>query len=147
MSNKDKEAMLAMLAKRKGKAEELDILDNKQEKEKVILKASKKDSTRDRIDSDTVEIKKDTSSKEPKKRAKKTTEIKPTCQCEICGKDIFSEPRKIDFNMVTGMAEYWRDSRRYIKSCDDCCKELNKVIDNWVLGKNPNLCKFNKEGL
>lgn len=147
MSNKDKEAMLAMLAKRKGKTEEIDILDNKQEKEKVILKASKKDSTRDRIDSNAVEIKKDTSSKEPKKRTKKTTEIKPTCQCEICGKDIFSEPRKIDFNMVTGMAEYWRNSRRYIKSCDDCCKELNKIIDDWLLDKNPNLCKFNKEGL
>lgn len=142
MSNKDKEAMLAMLAKRKGKAEELDILDKEE-----VKKISEKDSKRSVVEPKNSEVKKDIEGKEPKKRAKKTTEIKPTCQCEICGKDIFSEPRKIDFNMVTGMAEYWRDSRRYIKSCDDCCKELNKVIDDWVLGKNPNLCKFNKEGL
>ena len=142
MSNKDKEAMLAMLAKKKGKAEELDILDKEE-----VKKVSEKDSKRSVVESKDSEAKKDIEVKEPKKRAKKTTEIKPTYQCEICGKDIFSEPRKIDFNILTGMAEYWRDSRRYIKSCGDCCKELNKVIDDWLLDKNPNLCKFNKERL
>lgn len=141
MPNKDKEAMLAMLAKKKGKAEELDILDKEE-----VKKVSEKDSKRSVVESKDSEVKKDIEVKEPKK-AKKETEIKPTCQCEICGKDIFSEPRKIDFNILTGMAEYWRSSRRYIKSCEDCCKELNKVIDDWLLDKNPNLCKFNKERL
>lgn len=141
MPNKDKEAMLAMLAKKKGKAEELDILDKEE-----VKKVSEKDSKRSVVESKDSEVKKDIEVKEPKK-AKKGTEIKPTCQCEICGKDIFSEPRKIDFNILTGMAEYWRSSRRYIKSCGDCCEELNKVIDDWLLDKNPNLCKFNKERL
>lgn len=141
MPNKDKEAMLAMLAKKKGKAEELDILDKEE-----VKKISEKDSKRSVVEPKDSKVKKDIKVKEPKK-AKKETKIKPTCQCDICGEDIFSEPRKIDFNMVTGMAEYWRDSRRYIKSCDDCCKELNKVIDDWLLDKNPNLCKFNKERL
>ena len=141
MPNKDKEAMLAMLAKKKGKAEELDILDKED-----VKKVSEKDSKISVVESKDSEVKKDIEVKEPKK-AKKGTEIKPTCQCEICGKDIFSEPRKIDFNILTGMAEYWRSSRRYIKSCGDCCEELNKVIDDWLLDKNPNLCKFNKERL
>lgn len=141
MPNKDKEAMLAMLAKKKGKAEELDILDKEE-----VKKVSEKDSKISVVESKDSEVKKDIEVKEPKK-AKKGTEIKPTCQCEICGKDIFSDPRKIDFNILTGMAEYWRSSRRYIKSCEDCCKELNKVIDDWLLDKNPNLCKFNKERL
>ena len=141
MPNKDKEAMLAMLAKKKGKAEELDILDKED-----VKKVSEKDSKISVVESKDSGVKKDIEVKEPKK-AKKETEIKPTCQCEICGKDIFSEPRKIDFNILTGMAEYWRSSRRYIKSCGDCCEELNKVIDDWLLDKNPNLCKFNKERL
>ena len=141
MSNKDKEAILAMLAKKKGKAEELDILDKEE-----VKKVSEKDSKRSVVESKDSEVKKDISVKKPKK-TKKETEIKPTCQCEICGKDIFSDPRKIDVNILTGMAEYWRSSRRYIKSCGDCCKELNKVIDDWLLDKNPNLCKFNKERL
>ena len=141
MPNKDKEAMLAMLAKKKGKAEELDILDKED-----VKKVSEKDSKISVVESKDSEVKKDIEVKKPKK-AKKGTEIKPTCQCEICGKDIFSEPRKIDFNILTGMAEYWRNSKRYIKSCEDCCKELNKVIDDWLLHKNPNLCKFNKERL
>ena len=141
MPNKDKEAMLAMLAKKKGKAEELDILDKEE-----VKKVSEKDSKISVVESKDSEVKKDIEVKKPKK-AKKEMEIKPTCQCEICGKDIFSEPRKIDFNILTGMAEYWRNSKRYIKSCEDCCKELNKVIDDWLLNKNPNLCKFNKERL
>lgn len=141
MPNKDKEAMLAMLAKKKGKAEELDILDKED-----VKKVSEKDSKISVVESKDSEVKKDIEVKKPKK-AKKETEIKPTCQCEICGKDIFGDPRKIDVNILTGMAEYWRSSRRYIKSCEDCCKELNKVIDDWLLDKNPNLCKFNKERL
>lgn len=141
MSNKDKEAMLAMLAKKKGKAEELDILDKEE-----VKKVSKKNSNRAVVEPKDFGVKKDIEVKEPKK-VKKETKIKPTCQCEICGKDIFSDPMKIDVNILTGMAEYWRSSKRYIKSCGDCCKELNKVIDDWLLDKNPNLCKFNKERL
>ena len=141
MPNKDKEAMLAMLAKKKGKAEELDILDKED-----VKKVSEKDSKISVVESKDSGVKKDIEVKKPKK-AKKEMEIKPTCQCEICGKDIFSDPRKIDVNILTGMAEYWRSSRRYIKSCGDCCEELNKVIDDWLLDKNPNLCKFNKERL
>ena len=69
--------------------------------------------------------------------------------CERCGKEIFSEPRKIDTNMLTGMADYYRESRRYVRLCDECCKELSKIVDEWLWmedkGGNMELRKFELE--
>ena len=72
-----------------------------------------------------------------------------TITCERCGKEIFSEPRKIDTNMLTGMADYYRESRRYVRLCDACCKELSKIVDEWLWmeekGGNVELRKFGVE--
>ena len=72
-----------------------------------------------------------------------------TITCERCGKEIFSEPRKIDTNIVTGMADYYRESKRYVRLCDECCKELSKIVDEWLWmeskGGNEELRKFEIE--
>lgn len=81
---------------------------------------------------------------ENKKRKNKNKENK--ILCERCGKEIYSEPRKIDTNMLTGMADYYRESRRYVRLCDECCKELSKIVDEWLWmkekGGNEELRKF-----
>ena len=81
---------------------------------------------------------------ETKKRKNKNKENK--ILCERCGKEIYSEPRKIDTNMLTGMADYYRESRRYVRLCDECCKELSEIVDEWLWmkekGGNEELRKF-----
>lgn len=93
---------------------------------------------------------------EPKKIKEKSKENKiknksknNSITCERCGKEIFSEPRKIDTNMLTGMADYYRESRRYVRLCGECCKELSKIVDEWLWmenkGGNEGLRKFELE--
>lgn len=66
--------------------------------------------------------------------------------CQRCGATIYCEPRKIDTNLITGMADYYRTAVRYVKLCDRCCKELSALIDGWLLdadkGGNPELNKW-----
>lgn len=53
--------------------------------------------------------------------------------CERCGSEIKCEPRRIDTNMLTGMADYYRATPRYVKLCNNCCKELNQIVEQWLL--------------
>lgn len=68
--------------------------------------------------------------------------------CERCGKTIFCEPRRIDTNILSGMADYYRSSPRYVQLCTKCCKELSDIIEKWLTdessGGNSELCKYNK---
>lgn len=76
------------------------------------------------------------------KKEKQKTKI---C-CERCGKKIYCEPRKIDTNVLTGMADYYRQARRRIVLCDNCCKALSELVDNFLIdvnqGGNEELKKF-----
>lgn len=87
--------------------------------------------------------------KNSNKSSNKNKSKNNTIICERCGKEIFSEPRKIDTNIVTGMADYHRESRRYVRLCDECCKELSKIVDEWLWmeskGGNEELRKFGIE--
>ena len=87
--------------------------------------------------------------KNSNKSSNKNKSKNNTITCERCGKEIFSEPRKIDTNILTGMADYYRESKRYVRLCDECCKELSKIVDEWLWmedkGGNMELRKFELE--
>ena len=81
-------------------------------------------------------------SKEPKKGHKPT--IDKYNHCERCGAVVKCEPFKADLNVLTGRADYHRQSPRYVKLCSKCSMELNNLVDKWFIdggGKN----KFDRE--
>ena len=77
-----------------------------------------------------------------KGRAKKSS----LPQCERCGAEIPGDPLKLDTNLLTGKADYHRESRRYVRLCNKCSCELSELVDRWlwdkVEGGNPELRKF-----
>lgn len=81
-------------------------------------------------------------SKEPKKGRKPTTD--KYNHCERCGAVVMHEPWKADLNVLTGRADYHRQSPRYIKLCSKCSMELSNLVDKWFIdggGKS----KFDRE--
>lgn len=67
-------------------------------------------------------------------------------QCERCGAEIPGDPLKLDTNLLTGKADYHRESKRYIRLCNKCSSELSELVDRWLWdrrkGGNPELRKF-----
>ena len=64
--------------------------------------------------------------------------------CERCYAVVKCEPFRADLNVLTGRADYHRQSPRYVKLCSKCSMELSNLVDNWFIdggGKS----KFNKE--
>ena len=57
-------------------------------------------------------------------------------KCERCSSPIYCEARKIDTNAITGMADYYRTSVRYVRLCDKCCRELSGIVDKWLSDPN-----------
>ena len=81
-------------------------------------------------------------SKEPKKGRKSTTD--KYNRCERCGAIVKCEPFRADLNVLTGRADYHRQSPRYIKLCSKCSMELSNLVDKWFVdggGKS----KFDRE--
>ena len=71
------------------------------------------------------------SNTESKTTKKKSSPSKP--KCERCGVEIDSEPYKVDTNVLTGRADYFRESTRYVKLCGKCSMKLSKIVDNFLL--------------
>ena len=81
-------------------------------------------------------------SKEPKKGRKPSTD--KYNHCERCGAVVMHEPWRADLNVLTGRADYHRQSPRYIKLCSKCSMELSNLVDKWFIdggGKS----KFDRE--
>ena len=81
-------------------------------------------------------------SEEPKKGRKSTTD--KYNHCERCGAVVKCEPFRADLNVLTGRADYHRQSPRYIKLCSKCSMELSNLVDKWFIdggGKS----KFDRE--
>ena len=81
-------------------------------------------------------------SKEPKKGRKPT--IDKYNHCERCGATVMCEPFRADLNVLTGRADYHRQSPRYVKLCSKCSMELSNLVDKWFVdggGKS----KFDRE--
>ena len=70
-------------------------------------------------------------SKEPKKGRKASTD--KYNHCERCGAVIKCEPFRADLNVLTGRADYHRQSPRYIKLCSKCSMELSNLVDKWFI--------------
>lgn len=83
----------------------------------------------------------------PRGRPRKTdiTEDKRVnCYCELCNSPIYSSPTRILLYSLTGKASWHREcSAEKLSICNECSSELNNLIDNFILEKNPSLRKFN----
>ena len=53
--------------------------------------------------------------------------------CERCGAVVKCEPFRADLNVLTGRADYHRQSPRYIKLCSKCSMELSNLVDKWFI--------------
>ena len=73
------------------------------------------------------EIQENTENQENKKKKEKEY-----LKCERCSTPIYCEARKIDTNVITGMADYHRTSVRYVRLCDKCCRELSGIVNKWL---------------
>ena len=99
-------------------------------------------STEAQLPSTEAQPKPELESKEPKKGRKPTTD--KYNHCERCGTVVKCEPFRADLNVLTGRADYHRQSPRYIKLCSKCSMELSNLVDKWFIdggGKS----KFDRE--
>ena len=99
-------------------------------------------STQESSPSTEEQIEPEPESKEPKKGRKSTTD--KYNHCERCGAVVKCEPFRADLNVLTGRADYHRQSPRYIKLCSKCSMELSNLVDKWFIdggGKS----KFDRE--
>lgn len=55
--------------------------------------------------------------------------------CDRCGAVIYCEPRRIDSNLLIGLADYHRHTPRYINLCSKCCHDLNDIFEDWLTNK------------
>lgn len=53
--------------------------------------------------------------------------------CERCGVTVMCEPFRADLNVLTGRADYHRQSPRYVKLCSKCSMELSNLVDKWFI--------------
>lgn len=79
---------------------------------------------------------------QPKKGRKPATD--KYNHCERCGTTVMCEPFRADLNILTGRADYHRQSPRYIKLCSKCSMELSNLVDKWFIDGG-GLSKFDKE--
>lgn len=55
--------------------------------------------------------------------------------CDRCNALIYSQANQVDTNLLTGRADYWRSSSRYVHLCDSCSKELSNIVDKFLMEK------------
>lgn len=84
---------------------------------------------------------KDTSDSKTASRTKKNNKVSyPLCDC--CKQEIYCQPHRIDTNILTAqIADYFRETPRWVQLCGECAKKLSNVVDNW-LRENGCLTKF-----
>lgn len=69
--------------------------------------------------------------------------IKPKAQCDLCGDSIYSQGNYINLNILTSKATWHRNCNKdRLCLCNNCAKELNNLIDTFILQKNPKLNKW-----
>ena len=113
-----------------------------QMKEKGDWTEEQPPSTKEQPSSTEKQTESEPESKEPKKGRKPTTD--KYNHCERCGAVVKCEPFRADLNVLTGRADYHRQSPRYIKLCSKCSMELSNLVDKWFIdggGKS----KFDRE--
>lgn len=63
--------------------------------------------------------------------------------CEVCGKPVYCQRVSFRLSALTGCAAYRRSLKTdWLQVCDECEQELNKLVEDWVLKKNPELSRY-----
>lgn len=76
---------------------------------------------------------KDTTQPKVASKSKKNTRTVTYPLCDCCHKEIYCQPHRIDTNILSAqVADYYRDSPRWVELCNDCAKELSSVVDTWL---------------
>lgn len=90
-----------------------------------------------------ITIEKDIIIEQPKIIEKKDKILKVNYNCDLCNSPIYSSPYRIQLQNITGKAPWHRDCKvEKLQICDNCAKELNDIIDKYILKKNPSLSKW-----
>lgn len=64
-------------------------------------------------------------------------------KCDVCSSVFRITPVTLNLTYFTGLANYYRKcSLDKLKLCANCSKEINTLVDNWIVHKNPSLEKF-----
>lgn len=70
-------------------------------------------------------------------------EIKVKCYCSLCNSPIYSSPYTARLQELTSKASWHRKTKiETVCMCEKCAKELNTMIDNFIIKKNPSLSKW-----
>ena len=76
---------------------------------------------------------------------KKEDNSKPlriTGYCTCCGREIYSGLIHVSLSSITGNATWSRScSVDKLTLCSECAKQLNEIVDKWIISKNPELKK------
>ena len=63
--------------------------------------------------------------------------------CDKCHKEVVSTPIVINLSYLTGQATWHRDCKlEKIHCCTQCARELNEIIDKWILKDNSQYLKY-----
>lgn len=66
-----------------------------------------------------------------KSKPKNKTTTFPKCDC--CANEIYCQPHRIDTNIISAqVADYYRESPRWINLCSKCAQKLSSVVDKWL---------------
>ena len=72
---------------------------------------------------------------ESKSKIKLNKELKPKTYCDACHEPIYCDANRVDTNILTSRADYFREVPRFVNLCSKCSLELSNVVDKWLLDK------------
>ena len=72
---------------------------------------------------------------ESKPKIKLNKELKPKTFCDACHEPIYCDANRVDTNILTSRADYFREVPRFVNLCSKCSLELSNVVDKWLLDK------------
>lgn len=81
------------------------------------------------------EIQKPKNQTESKSKIKLNKELKPKTYCDACHEPIYCDANRVDTNILTSRADYFREVPRFVNLCSKCSLELSNVVDKWLLDK------------
>lgn len=91
----------------------------------------------------TIEIIKSDITKPIEQPVKSNKKLDKILICELCGNEVKDSLANINLIAITGKATWHRECKvDRLNICNDCCKELNNLIDNFIIKKNASLKKW-----
>ena len=72
---------------------------------------------------------------ESKSKIKLNKELKPKTYCDACHEPIYCDANRVDTNILTSRADYFREVPRFVNLCSKCSLELSNIVDKWLLDK------------